>query len=248
VPDGALLLGPLYHDATCWLATFSPDDRLLVSASSDGTARLWNAATGKPALAPFRHEGPVFCASFSPNGRAIVTSTEAGVVRVWSTTDGQLLSEPMRHPSRVWFAKWSPDGQFLATTCTDGSARIWDAFTGHLVAEPFAHQKDNEVRRAEFSPDGRRLLTASFDGKVKIWDLVLLRPPVPVPDWLPDLAEALGGKRIGSKDAPESVPGDSFRRVNQRIAQASAQNDYYTRWAKWMLEERLERPVKPFRH
>jgi hypothetical protein len=150
----------------------------------------------------------------------------------------------MRHPGRVWYVQWSPDGHFLATTCTDGAARIWNSRTGQLVAEPFWHQK--EVRRAEFSPDGRRLLTASYDGTVKIWDLVFLRPPVPVPEWFPDLAESLGGERIGPKDAPESVAGDSFQRVGQRMILLSTRNDYYTRWARWMLQERLERPVKPF--
>jgi len=152
----------------------------------------------------------------------------------------------MRHPNRVWLVKWSPDGRFLATTCTDGSARIWDAFTGHLVAEPFSHQTGKEVRRAEFSPDGRRLLTASFDGTIKIWELTFLRPPVPAPDWLPELAEALGGKRIGVKDAPESVAGDRFQSVKGRIAQMRDRDDYYARWVNWMLERRLERPVKPF--
>src|SRR5262249_38038156 len=156
---------------------------------------------------PFRHEGPVLWASFSPDGGAIATSTESGVARVWETATGQPLAQPMRHPGRVWAARWSPDGDFLATICVDGAARVGDARTGHLVAEPFWHRK--EVRRAEFSPDGRRLLTASFDGTVKIWDLALLRPEVPVPDWLPELAESLGGKRIGTRDAEESVPGDS---------------------------------------
>jgi WD40 repeat protein/predicted Ser/Thr protein kinase len=246
VPDGRLILGPLHHDGICWTAFFSPDDRLLVSASADGTARLWDAATGQPALPPLRHEGSVLWASFSPDGRAVITSTESGIARVWDAATGQPLSEPMRHPNRVWIVKWSPDGRFLATTCIDGSARIWEAFTGHLVAEPFTHQQGKEVRRAEFSPDGRRLLTASYDGTVKVWDLTFLRPPVPAPDWLPDLAEALGGKRIGAKDALESVPGNSLQRVRDRIAQAREQ-DYYTRWARWMLEERLQRPVKPFR-
>ena len=46
----------------------------LVSASSDSTAQLWDAATEKPALPPFRHEGPVLWATFSPDGRAIATT------------------------------------------------------------------------------------------------------------------------------------------------------------------------------
>jgi dipeptidyl aminopeptidase/acylaminoacyl peptidase len=149
----------------------------------------------------------------------------------------------MRHPGRVWNVRWSPDGKFLATTCADGAARVWNT-SGQLVAEPFYHEK--EVRRAEFSPDGQRLLTASFDGTVKIWELVFLRPPVPVPEWLPDLAESLAGKRIGSKDVPEVIPGDAFQRVRQRIAYYTPESGYYARWAKWMLEERLQRPVKPF--
>jgi WD40 repeat protein/serine/threonine protein kinase len=245
VPDGKLLLGPLHHDGTCWSAYFSPDDRLIVSASSDGTARLWDATTGQPKLPPFRHEGPVFSACFSPDGRAIATSTESGIARVWDTLTGKPLSEPMRHPSKVWLAKWSPDGHFLATSCTDGSARIWEPFTGHLMCEPFTHQPGKEVRRVAFSPDGGRLLTASYDGTIKIWDLAFLRPPIPAPDWLPDLAETLGGKRIGAKDAPESVPGDGLQRVRHRLAQSPG-NDYYSHWARWMLEERLQRPVKPF--
>jgi len=244
VPDGKILIGPLRHEGTCWVATFSPDDRLLLSASADGTARLWNAADGKPALPPLQHEGPVQWAIFSPDGQAIATSTESGIVRVWSTANGQPLSEPMRHPNRVWTVRWRPDGKLLSTICLDGAARIWEPFTGHMVAEPFAHQKGVEVRRAGFSPDGRRFLTSSFDGTIKIWDLTHVRPPVPAPDWLPELAEALGGKRVGAKEILEPVPGDSFQQVKLRLSQAT-QQDYYTRWAIWMLKERLERPVKP---
>jgi WD40 repeat protein len=243
VPEGKLLLGPLHHSGICWVAAFSPDNRWLVSASSDSTAQLWDATTGQPVLPPFRHEGAVLWASFRPDGRAIATCTESGTARVWDTATGQLLTAPMNHLGKVWYVRWSPDGRFLATTCTDGAARVWDALTGHLAAQPFCH--DGEVRRAEFSPDGQRLLTAGFDGAVKIWDLSFLRPPLPVPDWLPALAESLGGKRIGPKDSLESVPGDSFQIVKTRVEEWD-KNDYYGRWAQWSLQGRFERPVKPF--
>jgi WD40 repeat protein len=244
VPEGKLVLGPLHHSGICWVAAFSPDNRWLVSASSDSTAQLWDARTGQPVLPPFRHEGPVWWASFSPDGRAIATSTQFGTARIWDTASGQLLAGPMNHPGAVWYVKWSPDGRFLATTCDDGAARVWDALTGHLAAQPF-HNGDGQLRRAEFSPDGQRLLTAGLDGAVNVWDLPFLRPPLPVPDWLPVLAESLGGKRIGPRDSLESVPGDTFQIAKTRIEQWG-KNDYYGRWAQWLLQERFERPVKPF--
>jgi WD40 repeat protein len=243
VPDGKLLLGPLHHSGICWVASFSPDDRRLLSASSDNTAQLWDAGTGQPVLPPFWHEGPVLWASFSPDGHAIATCTELGTARVWDTASGQLLSGPMNQPGKVWYVNWSPDGRLLATTCTDGNARVWDAQTGHLVAGPLRHEA--EVRRAEFSPDGKRLLTASFDGTVKVWDLTLVHPPLPVPQWLPALAESLGGKRIGPKDSLEAVPGNSFQLAKANLGQWGT-NDYYGRWGHWLLRERFEPPVKPF--
>jgi WD40 repeat protein len=241
VPEGKLLLGPLQHDGACWAGAFSPDGRSLVSSSSDGTARLWDSTSGQPFVPPMRHESSVFWAAFSPNGQAIATSTDSGLARVWDVATGKMTAGPMRHPGRIWTVRWSPDGQFLATICTDGKARIWHAASGRLVAEPFAHEK--EVRRVQFSPDMQRLLTSAFDGKIKIWDLTCLRPPMPAPDWLPELAEALGGKRIDKNDAPETVPGDSFPRVRDRLARASMTNDYYRAWANWKLNGRPSAPM-----
>ena len=57
-------------------AAFSPDGKRIVTASADKTARLWDAATGKPIGEPLKgHERLVYSVAFSPDGKRIVTAS-----------------------------------------------------------------------------------------------------------------------------------------------------------------------------
>ena len=43
------------HDGWVTAVSFSPDGNTILTASRDGTARLWNAASGDPLVAPLNH-------------------------------------------------------------------------------------------------------------------------------------------------------------------------------------------------
>jgi hypothetical protein len=65
-------------------AGFSPDGTRIVTASSGGTARVWDAASGMPIGEPLKgHEGSVLSAAFSPDGTRIVTASSDGTARIW---------------------------------------------------------------------------------------------------------------------------------------------------------------------
>jgi WD40 repeat protein len=176
----------LHHGSVGW-AEFSPDGRRVVTASVDGTAQVWDAATGQPAAPPLRHPLPVSQARFSPGGQTVVTASsparpgQPGEARLWDAASGRPLGSPMRHADRVQSIAFSPDGRLVVTASRDGTARLWDAATGQPAGPPLRHQ--GELRSAVFSPDGRRVLTTCGSGSgsttagySQVWEVATGRP------------------------------------------------------------------------
>jgi len=64
---------------------------------------------------------------------------------------------------------------------------------------------------------------------VRIWDLPLA--PVPVPGWLPKLAEALAAQKFNDQEFSQAVRSDELWQLKQRLTE-SAESDPYTLWAK----------------
>lgn len=103
---------------------FSPNSSLLATASSEGTTRIWNAATGAPAAPPIA--GADRYAAFSPDGRWIATAGSSGMVRVWDVRSGAALSPPLRHDQAATCVAFDAHGLRVVSAGLDGTARIWD--------------------------------------------------------------------------------------------------------------------------
>ncbi len=106
-------------------AAFSPDGTRIVTASKDGTARVWPAAGTGARVVRIGHTGSVTHAAFSPDGARIVTASYDKTARVWPA-DGQ--GEPVvltGHTHWVSHAAFSPDGSRIVTVSDDKTARVW---------------------------------------------------------------------------------------------------------------------------
>src|SRR5262249_19052721 len=102
----------------------SPDSRLLATANSDETVRLWNVANGH--LVHELHTGPVYCATFSPDGSLLATGG-AQAVKLWDVaTKQELIALEGSGWLRVNAVAFSPDGRALASGSADRYVRIWD--------------------------------------------------------------------------------------------------------------------------
>jgi WD40 repeat protein len=111
------------HDNLLWSAGYSPDGQRIVTASTDGTAKVWEAQTGIELLTLTGHDGRVNSVGYSPDGQRIVTASKTA--RVWEAQTGQELMTLKGHDNLLWSAAYSPDGQRIATAGSDGIVQIY---------------------------------------------------------------------------------------------------------------------------
>jgi WD40 repeat protein len=178
--DDLSLFGSTHHDCHLqmalmghagWVtsAVFSPDGTRIVTASRDGTARLWDATTGATLVTLVGHTDAVLFAAFSPDGSRVVTASDDTTARLWDAKTGAQLATLPGHIGSVISAAFSPDGTRVVTVCLpENAARLWDANTGAALATLVGHT--GAVNRAAFSRDGRRIVTASDDNTARLWD------------------------------------------------------------------------------
>jgi WD40 repeat protein/serine/threonine protein kinase/tetratricopeptide (TPR) repeat protein len=148
-------------------SAFSPDGRMILVLSDDGTVRIMDVATRQPIGRPLHRLRIFRTAAWSPDGKTILTGSEDGTAQLWDAVTSQPIGPPMRHESQVRIVALSPDGKTALTACQDKQARLWDAATGQFIG-PLEHQ--GGILAVAFSPDGKTILTGSNDGTARLWD------------------------------------------------------------------------------
>ena len=183
------LVTPEGHTLEINDAQFSFDGRLVITAGADGSARLWEAATGREIRALQGHTRGINSARFSPDGGAVVTASDDSTVRIWDVATGEVRSTLRLHRGPVLAATFSGDGRFLATAGWDSTALVVDLVSGKPVWE--FRSDSGVVDDVSFSPDGRFLATAGWDGAARLWDLTYGRPVQVLP------GHRAGVRRVG---------------------------------------------------
>jgi WD40 repeat protein len=155
------------HTARVRSIAWAPDGTRVVTASDDGTARLWTLA-GEISAVLQGHTDYVRSVAFAPDGQTIATSSDDRSVRLWSAADGTEIRSFLGHSDWVRSVAFSPDGQRLASGSDDGRIRIWSIQTGREVRNIKAADQ-NYIFAVRFSPDGTLLASGATDSLVRLW-------------------------------------------------------------------------------
>lgn len=162
----------LGHTGIVRTAAFNPDGRKIVTASDDGTARVWNALTGQEVIT-LAHPGQrVLQASYSPEGLTVLTVGTDGVIRGWDPRTGE-VDFKLDPPGDTLYqrAVYNPDGNLIVFVRQTGPNKT---FAGIHAPMQLNHSSsgielDSLIRDARYSPNGNTIAVALASGVAQTW-------------------------------------------------------------------------------
>jgi hypothetical protein len=150
-----------------WSLAVTSDGQRIVAGNEDGTARIWDAVSGRELRKIHANFGRIFSVAVTPDGRRLVTG---GVpAKLWDTVTGRELLQLTGHNSGARSVAFTPDGERIVTG-GQGTVTIWDAESGRELLSAQGH--NGPITSIAVTPDGQRIVTGGEDGTARIWDAV----------------------------------------------------------------------------
>jgi WD40 repeat protein len=157
------------HEKEVYLVAISNDSKKILSASDDGTMKVWDVES-KKVISDFKDEVLVWSATFSPDGSQFLMGGES-IVKLFdaSNNKGQEIRSFSGHSGRVYSVAFSPNGNKVLSGGHDGTINIWDTESGKETRTFKAHS--DVVSSLAFSPNANQFVSASYDKTLKLWDI-----------------------------------------------------------------------------
>ena len=181
----------LGHSGVVNAVAISPDDRVIVSGSADGTLKFWEVSTGRLIYTSYHHlEGrtvsafrggeneysnitlspQINCVDISADGRLVLSGSSDGKAVVTEFRTGGMIRVYRRHSKSVNAAVFSRDANLAASGGADGEIHLWQISTGRTIRNFRISSNAAQITALDISPDGRMILAGNSEGNLWLID------------------------------------------------------------------------------
>lgn len=167
------------------------------------------------------HSAEISFMDVSPGGKFAATASADRTACIWQRSDKRKLVT-LPHLEAVNCVRFSHDGRKLVTSTAHRDFRVWDTATGLPLTD--AIHSDQPIADVGFTTDDRHVIYSES----MAWPIQSVKGPTP--DWLPELAEAIGGLRFKNDQTTEPVPPHIWLEVRTRFAKAVPTEP----WIAWL--------------
>jgi len=152
----------------------SSDGQFALSASWDGTLRLWDVNTGATTKRFVGHNKDVLSVAFSADNRQIVSGSRDKTIKLWNTVGlcKITVSGDEGHKEWVSCVRFSPniDQPRIVSAGWDKVVKVW-ALERWIELKTTLHGHTGYINTVTVSPDGSLCASGGKDGTAMLWDL-----------------------------------------------------------------------------
>ena len=174
---------------TCWknvcsgVIKFSPDGRLIATASSDNIIRIWRVEDWTLIQELEGHTDRINDIAFSPDSEEIASSSSDATTLVWQIDDGSILNTIESAGGKALAVAYSHSSELLAIANQVCTITLWD-FATNAPQDSIQIMDSCQGGRAwslVFSTDDNFLISASVAGGNNTWRILPLATGVEIP-------------------------------------------------------------------
>ena len=155
------------HEKDINVVTVSPNDKLVVSAAQDKTAKVWKLKSGRHVGVLKGHKRGIWCAVFSPVDRCIATGSVDSTIKLWALSNMTCVKTFEGHSNSVLRLAFINRGMQLVSSSSEGLLKVWSVRDDECVATIEGH--DDKVWAMTLDKTEQLLVSGGADSQIKFW-------------------------------------------------------------------------------